>query len=83
MNFFNVIIFISLYIFAPYQQVDSPKAIKKPANEFPTKYTRKVCGETRATWREEQEERRPAVLLSDVATPVRAGWRGFIAVTLE
>ncbi|NP_001388334.1 serine/threonine-protein kinase VRK2 [Rattus norvegicus] len=52
-----------------HRKVDSPKAIKKPANEFPTKYTRKVCGETRATWREEQEERRPAVLLSDLATP--------------
>ncbi|XP_028633529.1 serine/threonine-protein kinase VRK2 isoform X2 [Grammomys surdaster] len=41
-----------------HQKVDSPKATRKPANEFPAKFTRKVCSEARAMWREEKENSR-------------------------
>ncbi|XP_052055590.1 serine/threonine-protein kinase VRK2 [Apodemus sylvaticus] len=46
-----------------HQKVDSPKATRKPANEFPAKLTKKVCSEARATGKEEQEASRPPTAL--------------------
>ncbi|GAB1295870.1 Serine/threonine-protein kinase VRK2 [Apodemus speciosus] len=47
--------------------VDSPKATRKPANEFPAKFTKKVCSKTRAAPREEPEESRPPTVQSRLA----------------
>lgn len=82
-EFFNVIVFISLYIVTPYQQVDSPKATRKPANEFRAKFTKKVCSATRAARREEPEESWAPTVRSRLAAAVRAGSRGLIAITLD
>lgn len=46
-----------------HQNVDSPKATRKPANEFPAKFPKKVCSKTRTAGREELEESRPPTAL--------------------
>ena len=60
----------SVHVRTPAQQkVDSPKATRKPANEFPAKFPKKVHRETRARQREEQEDSQPTMLQSRPAAP--------------
>nr|XP_042141409.1 serine/threonine-protein kinase VRK2 [Peromyscus maniculatus bairdii] len=63
----DVIVFISLHIVTPYQQVDSPKVTAKAASELPVEFTKKVCRGPWAAGSKGREEGQPRALPSRAA----------------